>query len=263
MKIQQNAFTVLERTSDLLRSRMLTEQPLWYKVVANNPPQWDLTRKVRLENLQQAQEADLTKKSSTALLKTKLKPSQVKNHLLKTRKLTYIEDELRSLFYDQHPWELADPKSLIENEATLNAKYDWSKMVQLYKKLDGESVVQRTLYIKANQPETTIIEAYDQARHEYYRLKMNEDIENSVTLEESTMFGAVFQKTPLEYGYEEEQKVLEKWRVDAIQQTEILTSSRESATSSGSLIGVEEDKEDSEELSKNFEGLLDQASQQN
>lgn len=239
----------------------MTEQPLWYKVVANNPPQWDLTRKVRLENLQQAQEADLTKKSSTALFRTKLKPSQMKNHLLKTRKLTYIEDELRSLFYDQHPWELADPKSLIENEATLNAKYDWSRMVQIYKKLDGESVVQRTLYIKETEPDTSIIEAYDRARHEYYRLKMNEDIESSVTLEESTMFGAVFQKTPLEHGYEEEQKVLEKWRVDAIHQTEILTSSRDAATSSGSLMGVEEEA-GSDELSKNFEGLLDQASQQ-
>ena len=70
-------------------------------------------------------------------------------------------------------------------------------MLQLYKPLDGESVVQRTLWLLKNNTTKglTMVEAYDKARFEFYKLRMSEEMESHVAKEESTMYGSVFTST--------------------------------------------------------------------
>jgi len=57
------------------------------------------------------------------------------------QKIEYPEDKLRTQFYRDHPWELARPRVLVENDGKDYLKYDWSKMPQKGKPLDGERSV--------------------------------------------------------------------------------------------------------------------------
>lgn len=54
------------------------------------------------------------------------------------QEIEYPEDKLRAQFYKDHPWELARPKILVENDGKDHLRHDWSKMLQREKRLDGE-----------------------------------------------------------------------------------------------------------------------------
>jgi small subunit ribosomal protein S23 len=45
---------------------------------------------------------------------------------------------LRADFFGDHPWELARPKIILENSGNDAKGWDWSKIVQPGKPLDGE-----------------------------------------------------------------------------------------------------------------------------
>lgn len=241
----KSANQVLQRTSEYLSAGLVESQPAWYKPLAFNPPRHAFNKTVRPEILENAKAKELSSineindKMSTGFYITRIKggkhANNVKN-LLKIQNLHFIEDDLRLLFYKQHPWELADPKNLIENEHNLgNANCDWSTLRQFSKRLDGESVVQRTLYLLNNENKS-LLESYEQSKFEYYQLKMEDEADMNISREEGEMFGAVYPKTEIEKGFEKESEVLAKWSVDAVEQTKILdakfSNSGSSATSS-------------------------------
>lgn len=240
---------VLQRTSEYLGSGLVSTQPAWYKALAFNSPKLAFNKKIRMETLgkTKAEEVsslkDIDEKLSNGFYVTRLKASKkadVKS-LLASQKLRFLEDDLRQLFYKQHPWELADPKLLIENEANLgNRNCDWSHMRQYGKKLDGESVVQRTLFLKENS-DMSLIEAYEEAKYEYYRLKIQDETEMNIAREESEMFGAIYPQTMIEQGFEKESEVLQKWAADAVKQTDIMsakTSNKDSSATASADINA-------------------------
>jgi small subunit ribosomal protein S23 len=55
--------------------------------------------------------------------------------------IRYEEDELRKEFFRDHPWELARPRILVESSGKDFERYNWSRMQQPGKKLDGERYV--------------------------------------------------------------------------------------------------------------------------
>ncbi|EDO16735.1 hypothetical protein Kpol_1003p40 [Vanderwaltozyma polyspora DSM 70294] len=232
MKIQKNAVNVLERTSAYLRAGLLTKQPAWYNVVASVPPLKKFERVPKLTNPSNDRiNGQLHSLDSSAgnngMFKTRYTAkdrSNASKQLYSASKLTYIEDQLREIFYKQHPWELSRPKILIENNG--DEKYDWSHMQQIGKPLDGESVVQRTLYLMKNKEAPSLVLAYDMARYEFYRLRMQQHIEEQVAQEEAEMFGSVFGPSAIEYGIQKEQKVIDTWKRKAIIQTEIMAARR-------------------------------------
>lgn len=61
--------------------------------------------------------------------------------MLKPQKIVYPEDKLRAQFYKDHPWELARPRILVENDGLDFKRYNWSQMRQVGKGLDGERLV--------------------------------------------------------------------------------------------------------------------------
>lgn len=245
---------VLQRTSEYLSSGLVQSQPAWYKALAFTPPKHAFNKKVRsevLENIKSEELSslkDMDEKLSNGYYVTRVKAAKKTqaSQLLKSQKLHFIEDDLRLLFYKQHPWELADPKNLIENEHNLGSKnYDWSHLRQFGKKLDGESVVQRTLFLMETG-DRTLLDSYEQAKFEYYRLKIEDETEMNIAREESEMFGAVYPKTVIEEGFEKESEVIEKWRQDAIEQTKIMdakyNNKDSSATSSADTTAAVEEK---------------------
>lgn len=65
------------------------------------------------------------------------KPSK----LFQPIKIKYEEDQLRKEFFRDHPWELARPRIILEKSGKDFENYDWSRIQQPGKRLDGERYV--------------------------------------------------------------------------------------------------------------------------
>lgn len=244
MRLQNEAGKVLERTSHFLKSGMLKEKPVWYDVVINNPPHLDLTKKANKIKFAQYEDIAETLKNDN---KTRLSPAELKNknnQVHRPAKLQFFEDELRNLFYRHHPWEFSRPKNLVENEGNDNAKCDWSHMLQLSKPLDGESVVQRTLWL-LKQEKLELFDAYDKARFEFYRLRMEEEMSSLVSREESNMFGAQYPSDNLQWGIKQEQQHIDVWAKVAHDRTKVKMAAQSNRDSQASGGGEEPDKKSS------------------
>lgn len=132
--------------------------------------------------------------------------------------LGFLEDKIKTKFYDQHPWELTNPKVLIEQQNNiLNLDLDWFTICPTGKQLDGDSVAQRTLYIMKNE-NMKLFEAYNKALLEFYEKRIEEEFETSVAIEESEMLGVLYNDYSngiIDTQYLKEQKDLMKWKEEA------------------------------------------------
>lgn len=253
MKIQANAVNVLERTSAYLRSGLLKNTPAWYDVVASVPPKTRFAREPRLLNPSNMKKLTELKEqmgelNGKGVYKTRASSLDRKintSKLYRAPKLQFFEDQLREVFYQQHPWEFSRPKMLVENDA--EEEYDWCRLQQLGKPLDGESVVQRTLYLLKESPGKSVVEAYDQARFEFYRLRMQQEVEQQVAQEECEMFGSVFGTSAIDFGVEQEQKVIDVWKQKALEETDLLAARRANPSETWAAAEDEEDKKGPED----------------
>jgi small subunit ribosomal protein S23 len=116
---------VHQLASQMLETGRLQREPPWYRVVGAIPPTTTLVRTPPIQ-LQEKK----TRKSAH-------KPSR----MFQPHYIVYPEDELRRQFFQDHPWELARPRILVENDGKDFMRYDWSKMRQPGKMLDGERLV--------------------------------------------------------------------------------------------------------------------------
>lgn len=101
---------------DTKRDRYL---PPWYNIMGDIPTSETLARPVM---------------RSLRLRGKAKKPSRMFQPL----PIVYPEDKLRSEFFGDHPWELARPRLLVEDSGNDAKGYDWSKITQPGKQLDGE-----------------------------------------------------------------------------------------------------------------------------
>ncbi|CAK9435989.1 mitochondrial 37S ribosomal protein mS23 [Lodderomyces beijingensis] len=256
MKIQKDAINVLARASSYLQSGVLTEKPLWFDIVAKYPPTHNLIKRAYVQ--QEPQENDDPRSKLLSLQKpirelshdqvfktrsTKNERANRNREIHRIPKLQFLEDEIRNYFHQQHPWEFARPKNLIENSGDeIGRKCNWSHMLQLHKPLDGESVVQRTIYILTNDPDVNdVFQAYDKARFEFYKLRMREEMESHISKEESMMHGCVFESTNMSWNLANEQNYINDWVELASEETKIMdASASRSSAPAGSLVGGEE-----------------------
>ncbi|CCH41501.1 37S ribosomal protein S25, mitochondrial [Wickerhamomyces ciferrii] len=227
MKPQTRAVNVLEKTSEYLRAGLVDKQPAWYNVVGQTPPIKNFIRQPRFEHPIKEKVVTPPKKGDINFNGRKTKLYKTSHHEQKRDvynipKLKFVEDQLRQLFYEQHPWELARPRILLENTGEDIKNQDWSSIIQINKPLDGESVVQRTLYLLNNTKGLDFKKAYDTARHEYYRVRIQLQIEEQVAKEQNEMFGAGYDLSLFESGVEKEQAVIDKWKQDAVEGTQLM-----------------------------------------
>ncbi|EGW32333.1 37S ribosomal protein S25, mitochondrial [Spathaspora passalidarum NRRL Y-27907] len=263
MKVQTKATQgIIDRTSHFLKKGVQLEQPAWYNVVLDNPPITDLVKQPKnYKSEDSAKQVNKTTRTNVhETYKTRLTRSELKlknTDAFRIPKIKFFEDELRDVFFRQHPWELARPKTLIETKGDDNSKCNWKNMLQLHKPLDGESVVQRTIYILNNETKPdgskySLFEAYDSSRFEYYKLRMREEMESHVAKEEAIMYGAVFPETNLAQNVKHEQEYIDVWTKVAEQQTKMLQAGRGSRAPEGSVV-----EEESEAGPSIFEGFVD------
>ena len=118
----QSAYTPLRIASQarrLMEQGIMRTEPVWYQPVLNTPPTTDYSRKP----------------SQPHQGRPRNRPSDI-------RKIQTIqkgwEVHFRRKFYKQHPWELARPKVVVEEDGADYIRLDWSKLEQIGKPLDGE-----------------------------------------------------------------------------------------------------------------------------
>ncbi|KAG0652280.1 37S ribosomal [Hyphodiscus hymeniophilus] len=203
---------VYQTASLLLESNTISQPPPWFKTIGSIPPSEILTR------TQPTQHRVPNSKPRTR------KPSK----MFKPQQIEYEEDRLRREFYGDHPWELARPRVVLENDGKDGQRCDWSRIQQPGRPLNGESVVQRQLWLmyKAGM---TQAQAYDISRKEFYALRQEEEVERRVAKEEALWVGAYFGKSVLEVGAELEDKTYESWKAWATKEIEAIERQRDAA----------------------------------
>lgn len=108
--------------TQLLKAERISSPPPWFGVVGDNPPAQTLVRTQPTQHREQVWRS-----------KTK-KPSK----LFQPTKITYEEDRLRKAFFADHPWELARPRMVLEDDGKDAERDDWSKISQPRRPLSGE-----------------------------------------------------------------------------------------------------------------------------
>ncbi|KAL4873186.1 hypothetical protein BDV12DRAFT_160544 [Aspergillus spectabilis] len=190
--------------------------PEWVDVVRDIPPAQVLVRdrpqqhqlvRQRLKTIPGTSE-----KQVVFDVQEKRKKSKKASRMFLPVEIKYEEDQLRTEFFQDHPWELARPRILLETSGKDFERYNWKTLRQPGKKLDGESVVQRQLWLLNNVPDMTKSAAYDIARREFYRLRLQEDIERRVAAEEAEATGATFGPNRIDISMELEKQQYEIWK---------------------------------------------------
>ncbi|KAL4727206.1 mitochondrial ribosomal small subunit component [Fusarium chlamydosporum] len=184
--------------------------PPWYNIMQSVPPSETLVRNVTPRHNKPSRKATKPK------------------NIFRPQRITYPEDHLRSTFYKDHPWELARPRVILESDGKDYQHCDWSRgLKQPNIPLTGESVVQRQLYLMEVK-ELERAEAYDTVRHEFYRLRQEEEIEKRVAQEEAKHVGAYFGQTRIDVAHTLEDREFENWKIWAGKETERQEQSRNS-----------------------------------
>lgn len=249
-RLDLSAQRVHKYAAQLLDAKKLTAPPPWYNTVNEIPPSAGLIRPV----MQRHQKSG--KKSS---------------RLFSPIKVTYEEDRLRWEYFNDHPWELAKPRVILENDGKDYQKWDWSHALcrpeekdvglrgvqaweakqetQANRPLNGEAVVQRQKWLmhKEGMKEAA---AYDKARKELYKTRHAREVESRIAKEEARAYGAFFGKGPLGIGMELEDVQYANWVEWAKKENNLLAQQASNAytgdeaeTAAAELKGSEDQEE--------------------
>ncbi|CAI7645550.1 37S ribosomal protein S25 [Penicillium manginii] len=225
-KINLTALRVRQTALNQFAAGKIKKLPQWVEVVGDIPPAEALIRnrtpQHQLVRQRLQTSPDSSKPQVVFEVQEKRRKSKKPSRLFKPVELRYEEDQLRTDFFRDHPWELARPRVVLESSGKDFEFHDWSRIQQPGRKLDGESVVQRQLWLLNNVPDMTKSNAYDIARREFYKLRLKEDIQRRVAAEEAQATGATFGPSYLEIGMELESEQHEKWKTWARLEAQVL-----------------------------------------
>lgn len=215
-KINLTPLRVRSRALADLQAGRTSVPPVWINIIKEVPPAQVLTRQqpqkhpvsqIRTRTLPSGQTEQY------AIIAPSRKPKSYKpSRLFAPVEIKYEEDQLRKQFFQDHPWELARPRMVLETSGNQHANSDYSKgLLQPMVPLSGESVVQRQKYLLENVPDITIEQAYDIARREFYTLRRQEAIRRRIAKEEALHMGADTEKSILQWSMQIENKHYDDW----------------------------------------------------
>ena len=116
------ALRVYQNTSLLMKTKPMKAQAPWFQIIGDVPPSQTIVRTQPVQH----QEARTPRKYR--------KPSR----MFQPQHITYEEDRLRRDFFGDHPWELARPRVMLEDDGKDYQKWDWSQAHQHGRRADGE-----------------------------------------------------------------------------------------------------------------------------
>jgi small subunit ribosomal protein S23 len=247
-RLNFTALRIRRRALANLETQRTKIRPLWLEVAADIPPAQIFTRqqpilhpltKLRRKTIQAPPDSDSQAPSPTVTEVTAVKHFRTRkkaSQIFQPVPIRYEEDELRKQFYSDHPWELARPRVVLETSGDDSSLRDYSRNVRSPNApLNGESVVQRQLYLLHNVPDITENQAYDVARKEFYAHRLREDIERRVSVEEAEAVGADFGKSLNQRSIELESKMYDDW--ERWSRETVLGNIQKSAAFTGQQVG--------------------------
>lgn len=102
-------------------------RPAWFPIITDFPPSAPLVRTPAVQHRQPARPGPrATRKASRMFM---------------PQRITHPEDQLRRDFFGDHPWELARPRVLLEDDGRDALRWDWSLARQPGRPVDGERLV--------------------------------------------------------------------------------------------------------------------------
>lgn len=144
-KINLTALRVRKTALNQFASGKINKLPQWVDVVGEIPPSETLIRtpppQHQLVRQRMKTVAGSSKPQVVFEVQEKRRKSKKPSRLFQPLELKYEEDELRQDFFRDHPWELARPRVLLESTGKDHENYDWSRIKQPGKRLDGERYV--------------------------------------------------------------------------------------------------------------------------
>lgn len=108
--------------SQLFASERTKNLPSWHEVIGTVPPAQTLVRSQPLQHQEKPRRPKIRKPSK----------------LFQPQRIVYEEDRLRKEFFGDHPWELARPRVVLENDGKDAERKDWSLISQPDRPIDGE-----------------------------------------------------------------------------------------------------------------------------
>src|ERR1700730_9655382 len=114
--------TVARTTKLFMDKGLIKNEPVWYQPVLDTPPMTDFSRKPARTNEPRPWNRPVDIREMQQMNKGP-------NNIIRTR------------FYKEHPWELARPRIVVEEDGADYVRQDWSKMQQYGKPLDGERYI--------------------------------------------------------------------------------------------------------------------------
>lgn len=253
-RLNLTALRVRRRAVANLQTERTKIRPVWLDVTADIPPAQIFTRqqpiehpltKIRVKSVIPPPDQDAQLPPATTTEVTTIRPSQSKkkaSQIFQPVPIRYEEDELRKQFYSDHPWELARPRVVLETTGDNSSHRDYSRNVRSPNApLNGESVVQRQLYLLHSVPDITESQAYDIARKEFYAHRLREDIERRVAAEEAQAVGANFGKTLNQKSIEIENQMYDDW--ERWSRQTIMENMQRSAAFTGQQVESDSDTE--------------------
>ncbi|KAL9052059.1 MAG: hypothetical protein Q9162_005630 [Coniocarpon cinnabarinum] len=160
----------------------------------------------------------------------KLRKYKKPSKMFMPQRMGYEEDRLRKEFFKDHPWELARPTILMENDGRDGQRWDWSKEYEVGRPVNGEAVVQRQHALMtesaANPTPLSRAAAYDKARKEMYQRRAFDEMEVKIAQEEAMSVDAEFGMSLLDVGMQLENKEFNRFRSWAQEQVTLQEQAR-------------------------------------
>lgn len=100
-----SAQNVAKHAQQLLDAKRIPAPPPWLLPINTTPPSTRLVRPA---------------------MQRPSRPGKKASRLFKPLPLKYAEDQLRWEYYNDHPWELARPRVILEDDGRDREKWDWS-----------------------------------------------------------------------------------------------------------------------------------------
>lgn len=100
---------VTEELNHKLIGQKMVQTPPWFQIMQSVPPAETIVRTLPPQ---------LSRRDRKAT-----KPK----HVFRPQTIRYLEDTLRTIFYKDHPWELARPRVILELDGKDYQHCDWSK----------------------------------------------------------------------------------------------------------------------------------------
>ena len=113
---------VYRTATHLLKTSRLKARPPWLDVVYRIPPAEALVRPQPVQHH----------------APRKVRASKKASKMFQPQVIIYPEDEIRRQFFADHPWELARPRVVLENDGKDAQALDWSRLRQRGRPVDGE-----------------------------------------------------------------------------------------------------------------------------